>query len=130
MIISRHQFVDAYSRYIHGFIFLQSKFDVFSAFQRFKALVEKCLGRPILSLQTHGGGEFKTFIPFRDQHSIEHHITYSHKLQQNGVVEQNHRHIMNMGLSLLYPKPPYIYPFEMKSSQLVFTSLIVFPLQY
>ncbi|KAL4025846.1 hypothetical protein IC575_014252 [Cucumis melo] len=93
-------FVDAYSRYTLIY-FLHSKSDAFLAFQNFKTCVEKSLCQSIKSLQTDGGTEFKPFKHFLDQHGIEHRIACPYTSKQNGIVERKHRHIMEMGLTLL-----------------------------
>ncbi|KAA0035483.1 retrotransposon protein, putative, Ty1-copia subclass [Cucumis melo var. makuwa] len=70
-------------------------------FQKFKACVEKSLGQSIKSLQTDGGAEFKPFNHFLDQHGIEHRITCPYTSKQNDIVERKHRHIIEIGLTLL-----------------------------
>lgn len=93
-------FVDAYSRFTWVY-FLKSKSDALQAFVTFRTLVEKLLNTPILRLQTDGGGEFKSFVPFLRAHGIEHRQTCPYTSQQNGLVERKHRHIVDTGLSLL-----------------------------
>lgn len=92
-------FVDMFSCYTRIY-FLQSKSDAFSVFLQFKTMVEKFLGRSILRFQSDGG-EFKSFTPFLQRTSIDHRIICPYTSQQNGVVERKHRHIVDMGLSLL-----------------------------
>ena len=70
-------FVDAYSRYTWIY-FLQSKFDAFVAFQKFKTFIEKQLGRPIIIFQTDRGSEFKPSIAYLNNHDVEHRLTCPH----------------------------------------------------
>jgi hypothetical protein len=52
-------FIDDYSRKTWVY-FLQEKFEVFSHFLEFKALVEKKSGLKILTLCTYNGGEYRS----------------------------------------------------------------------
>lgn len=45
--------------------------------------------------------EFKPFVSFLQQNGIEHKITCPHTSKQNGIVKTKHRHIMDIGLTLL-----------------------------
>jgi len=58
------------------------------------------------TLWTDNGGEFTSLI-FKDylcQHGIQHHLTILGTPQQNGVIEQMNRTIMNMVREMLYFK--------------------------
>jgi hypothetical protein len=48
-----------------------------------------------------GGGEYERLNSFFRQVGISHHVSCPHTQQQNGVVESKHRHIVDVGLSLL-----------------------------
>lgn len=63
--------VDVYSRFTWIY-FLQNKSQAFQAFQKFKIIMEKLLGVPILRVQTDGGDEFSPSVPFFKDHGIEH----------------------------------------------------------
>lgn len=52
-------------------------------------------------LQTDGGGEFRALIPYFQKCGITHCISCLHTHQQNGAIERKHRHIVEVGLSLL-----------------------------
>lgn len=93
-------FVDAFSTYTWIY-FLRTKNEAFKAFLSFKQTVEKLLGQSILRLQTDGGGEFRSFIPYLKSNDIEHRMTCPHTSQQNGLVERKHRHIVETSLALL-----------------------------
>lgn len=82
-------FVDVFSRYTWVY-FLQTKSESFQAFLLFKTHVEKLFGTSILRLQTDGGRDFQSFIPFLKTHSIEHHVSCPYTSQQNGIVERKH----------------------------------------
>ncbi|XP_022156747.1 uncharacterized protein LOC111023586 [Momordica charantia] len=93
-------FVDSYSH--HTWIyFLHNKSEAFQAFLLFKSLVEKSLNCSIIRLQTDGGGEFRSFVPFLRTHGIEHRLSCPYTSQQNGIVERKHRQIVDIGLTLL-----------------------------
>jgi hypothetical protein len=52
-------------------------------------------------MQTDWGGEYKKLNSFFSQVGIIHHVSCPHAHQQNGVIERKHRHIVEVGLSLL-----------------------------
>jgi histone deacetylase 1/2 len=54
-----------------------------------------------LTVQTNWGGEYQTLNSFFKCKGIEHHISCPHAHQQNGSAERKHRHIVEVGLSLL-----------------------------
>ena len=56
----------------------------------------------INSLQSNGGGEFTStrFKNFLIQHGISHRISCLHTLEQTGLAERKHRHIVETWLSL------------------------------
>jgi hypothetical protein len=47
------------------------------------------------------GGEYERLNSFFYQVGISHHVSCPHTHQQNSVVEHKHRHIVEIGLSLL-----------------------------
>lgn len=48
------------------------------------------------------GGEYKPFTTFLSNHGITHRLICPHTHHQNGVVERKHRHIVELGLTLLH----------------------------
>ena len=52
-------------------------------------------------MQTDWGGEYQKLNSFFSQVGIIHHVSCPHAHQQNGVIERKHRHIVEVGLSLL-----------------------------
>lgn len=48
-----------------------------------------------------GGGEFRPFTKYLTSLGISHWLICHHTHHQNGVVERKHRHIVELGLTLL-----------------------------
>jgi histone deacetylase 1/2 len=101
---SRHKyyvsFVDDYSKFTWIYL-LKFKSEVFQKFRDFQNLVERLFDRKILSVQTDWGGEYEALHPFFTKIGISHLVSCPHAHQQNGPAERKHRHIVEMGLSLL-----------------------------
>lgn len=70
-------------------------------FVEFKKHVELLCNRKIRALQTDNGDEFLALKSFLSDHGIAHWRSYPYIHQQMGSVEQWHRHIVDIGLSLL-----------------------------
>jgi histone deacetylase 1/2 len=73
---------------------------VFQRFHEFQSLVERQFDRKILALQSDWG-EYEKLNSSFSKTGIVHLISYPHALQQNGAAERKHRHIVEVGLSLL-----------------------------
>jgi len=54
----------------------------------------------IKSIQADLGG-FRSFTSFLANHGIVHRLICPHTHHQNGIVERNHRHIIELGLTFL-----------------------------
>ena len=80
---------------------LKNKSNVHDVFIRFKTLVEKFFGHPIVSFYSDNGGEYIALKHFFSTHGISHYTTPPHTPEHNGVSERRHRHIVETGLSLL-----------------------------
>ena len=94
-------FIDDYSKFVWIYL-LKRKCDVFDVIRDFLAHVERLLSRKILCVQSDWGGEYeKLSNTFFRQLGIAHHVSCPHTHQQNGSAERKHRHIVDMGLSLL-----------------------------
>ena len=93
-------FVDNYSRF-SWIYFLKAKSDAFPTFIKFKALVETQFEAKIKTVQTDSGGEYVTFTPFLTNLGILHRLSCPITSQQNGRVEQKHRHVVEVGLSMM-----------------------------
>jgi histone deacetylase 1/2 len=93
-------FVDAYSRFTWIYL-LKAKSDALTVFKQFKAMAELQLGCSLKALQTDWGGEFRPFTKFLTDLGVVHRLICPHTHHQNGVVERKHRHIVELGLTLL-----------------------------
>jgi hypothetical protein len=95
-------FIDDFSRFTWLYP-IHNKSDVFRVFVQFKSLVENQFSSSIKQFQCDGGVEYMSnqFKNFLVTHGILHRVSCPHTPQQNGVAEHKHRHIMEMGLSLL-----------------------------
>jgi transposase InsO family protein len=93
-------FVDAYSRFTWIYP-LKVKSDALTIFKQFKTMAELQLGHPLKALQTDWGGEFRPFTQHLSSLGITHRLICPHTHHQNGVVERKHRHIVDLGLTLL-----------------------------
>lgn len=80
------------------------KSQVFHAFVKFKTYVENLLSTKLKkAFQSDGSGEFMShhFQNFWAQNDITYRISYPHTPEQNGVAKRIHRHIVEIGLTLL-----------------------------
>ena len=93
-------FIDDYSKFTWIYL-LKYKSDVFQKFHEFQQLVERLFDRKIIAMQTDWDGEYQKLHTFFQQTGITHHISNPHTRQQNGSAERKHRHIVEVGLSLL-----------------------------
>ena len=93
-------FVDDYSKFTWIYL-LKNKSDVFSRFNDFQNHVERLFDKKILALQSDWGGEYQKLSSFFQRVGIEHHVSCPHAHQQNGSAERKHRHIVEVGLTLL-----------------------------
>ncbi|KAH9721431.1 retrovirus-related pol polyprotein from transposon RE1 [Citrus sinensis] len=93
-------FVDDCTRFTWIFP-LKTKDETLHVFKIFKTQIEKQLSRPIKCLQSDWGGEFRSFVNYLLAEGIQfrHSCPYTHN--QNGLVERKHRHITELGLTLL-----------------------------
>ena len=65
------------------------------------SMVESYFDKKIISVQTDWGGEYQRLNSFFQRIGIAHHVSCPHAHQQNGSAERKHRHIVEVGLSLL-----------------------------
>ena len=94
-------FVNHYTKYIWVYP-LRRKSDVHSTFIAFKQLVENYFTTTIKTLYTDNGGEFFALWFFLTTHGRTHLTTPPHTPEHNGYSEYLHRHIFEMGLTLLH----------------------------
>jgi hypothetical protein len=95
-------FIDDYSRYFWLYPII-NKSDIFQCFVKFKLLVEKQFSAVIKQFQSDNGGEYTSnqFKPFLSQNGILHRLSCPHTSQQNGTAERKHKHVVEIGLTLL-----------------------------
>ena len=93
-------FIDDFSKFTWIY-FLKYKSEVFQKFHDFQNLVERQFDKKILAIQTDWGGEYEKLNSFFTKVGISHHVSCPHAHQQNGSAERKHRHIVEVGLSLL-----------------------------
>ncbi|KAD0157053.1 hypothetical protein E3N88_44702 [Mikania micrantha] len=92
--------VDHYSKFM-WFFPLKRKSDVFDTFKHFLLMVERQFNTKLKSVQTDWGGEFRKLSPFFTSLGIVHRLSCPHTSEQNGLVESRHRHVVEIGLTLL-----------------------------
>lgn len=98
--IERHSYyVSFHSKFVWIYL-LCHKSEVFQCFYNFQSLMERQFNRKILAIQTNWGGEYRSLNSFQCI-GISHHVSYPHAHQQNGSAERKHRHIVEVGLTLL-----------------------------
>ena len=93
--------VDHFTKYM-WFYPMATKSGVSTIFSHFKKLVETHLQTKIKNLYSNNGGEFIALKSFLLVNGIGHYTTAPHTLQQNGVSERRHCHLVEMGLTLLH----------------------------
>jgi histone deacetylase 1/2 len=93
-------FIDDYSKFIWIYL-IRHKSEVFERFRDFQNLVERQFDRKIKSMQMDWGGEYQSLNSFFNRIGIHHLVSCPHAHQQNGAAERKHRHIIEMGITLL-----------------------------
>jgi hypothetical protein len=93
-------FIDDFNKFTWIYL-LKHKSEVFMRFKEFQVLVERLFDMKFISIQTDWGGEYQKLNAFFKQIGISHHVSCPHAHQQNGSAERKHRHIVEVGLSLL-----------------------------
>jgi hypothetical protein len=93
-------FIDDFSKFTWIYL-IKFKSEVFAKFLEFQTLVERLFDRKIIVVQTDWGGEYQKLNSFFSKIGITHFVSCPHAHQQNGAVERKHRHIVEVGLSLL-----------------------------
>jgi transposase InsO family protein len=96
-------FTDDYTRY--SWIFpMRLKSEVFGHFSTFAMYVKTQFSLSIKQFQSDGGKEYDNlqFKQFCATNGIVHRFSCPHTPQQNGLAERKHRHIADMGRTLLH----------------------------
>ena len=81
---------------------MKQKYDVYDIFINFKILVEIFFKTSIISVFLYGGGEFIKLKPFFSKCGISHLTSPPYTPEHNGTSERRHRHIVEIGLTLLH----------------------------
>ena len=95
-------FVNHITRFIWLYL-LVNKFEVYSKFLMFKAMVKNQFSTTIKSLRFDGRGEYtsKVFESYLAFNGIFHQIFCPYIPQQNGLVERKHRHLIETTITLI-----------------------------
>jgi hypothetical protein len=93
-------FIDDFSKFVWVYT-LKHKSEVFECFKIFQTLVERLFYHKILAMQIDWGGEYQKLNIFFQHVGITHHVPCPHAHQQNGLANRKHRHIVEVGLTLL-----------------------------
>ncbi|CAA7051447.1 unnamed protein product, partial [Microthlaspi erraticum] len=97
---------------------LKRKSQVKETFMAFKPLVENKFQTRIGTFFTDNGGEFKALRDYLKTSGISHLTSPPHTPEHNGVSERKHRHIVEMGLTLLSTAavPKKFWPFAFSTA--------------
>lgn len=95
--------IDNYSRYCSMYP-MKKKSDFHSIFVAFQLLVQNPFQTTIVTFQCDGGGEFisNQFLLHLQNNGIQQLLSCPHTPQQNCLAERRHKHIVELGLSLLF----------------------------
>jgi len=94
--------IDDASRFAHVY-FLAHKNDTFETFCRYRALVEKQIGKQVKCLRSDGGGEYvnQEMREYLSRNGIRHETTTADTPQQNGVAERYNRTLLETVRALM-----------------------------
>lgn len=95
-------FIDAYSKMM-WVTFLKEKFEAFSKFKAFKALVENETGKKLKCLRSDRGGEFTSneFVKYCDEQGIKRQVSVPRTPQKNGVAERMNKTIVDAARTMI-----------------------------
>ena len=92
---------------------MKQKSETIHAFIQFKSLVENQFNKKIKALQCDGGCEFKLVQKIAIESRIQFRMSFPYTSKQNGRAERKHRHVTELGLTLLaQAKMPLHYWWE------------------
>lgn len=96
-------FVDNFSRYSWLYP-MKLKSEFYDIFVEFQKLVERQFNHRIKIFHCDGGGEFisNRFQNHLRNSGIKQFMSCPHTPEQNGISERKHRHIVELGLAMLY----------------------------
>ena len=105
-------FIDDFSRKTWIY-FMKNKYEVFSKFKEFKALIENHTENNIKTYQSNNDGEFTSneYKELCRDSKIKRELTTPYNPQQNGVAEKKNRTIMEAIREMLHDQdiPMYIW---------------------
>ena len=81
---------------------MHNKSNVSSIFVQFTVMVENQFFEKIKFFYSDNGDEFIKLRPLKVARGISHFTTTPHTPQKNGTVECRHRHIIEIGMTLLH----------------------------
>jgi hypothetical protein len=93
-------FIDNFSKFTSIYL-IKFKSEVFQKFHKFQALVERLFDQKFIAMQIDLGGEYENLNSFFTKIGISHLVSSPHAHQSNGSAERKHRHIVEVGISLL-----------------------------
>ena len=93
--------VDDFSRAVWIYL-LVDKTEVFSMFMAFVAMVDRQFNHTIKVVQSDNGTEFNCLIDYFTATGILFQTSCVDTLQQNGRVERNHKHVLNVARALRF----------------------------
>ena len=80
---------------------MHTKSQVTTIFPQFNAYVERCFNTKIKCIQTDMGSEYKPLYKLLADLGIQRRHSCPHTHQQQGKIERKHRHVVDIGLTLL-----------------------------
>ncbi|KAL2927193.1 Retrovirus-related Pol polyprotein from transposon RE1 [Bienertia sinuspersici] len=93
--------VDDFSRAVWVYL-LVTKTEVYAAFSKFFAMVERQFETIVKFVRSDNGTEFRCMIPYFDANGIIFQTSCVGTPQQNGRVERKHQHILNVSRALRF----------------------------
>jgi hypothetical protein len=94
-------FIDDFFKFVWIYT-IKHKSKVLERFHDFQSLVERLFDQKVLTMQTDTeGGEYHKLNTFFQCIGISHRVSCPHAHQQNGSAKRKHRHIVEVGLTLL-----------------------------
>lgn len=94
-------FSNAYSKYTWIY-FIKNKSETLHAFKLFHKFTKSQFNTTIKVVQSNFGGEFRSFTEYLIELGVSHRLRCPHTYHQSGTVECKHKHIVEMGLTLLF----------------------------
>lgn len=93
-------FVNACTRFSY-ICLLKSTFETLSKFKEFHTMIWTQFSLPIKAFQSDWGGKFRSLTHYLTGNGIQHHIICLHTRHQKRVVKRKHKHIVELGLTLM-----------------------------